>query len=176
MLDHKKISLIHVAKNKLGLDEATYRACLQNHGGVSSSKELTAQGFKKLMDHFMVCGFARATSRSPLQKTAYQKYLEKWQALGTRPGMASAQQLAMIEAVWDTLAGYWNRDGNGDRSKALQGFIKKRFDSVDHLRFLARDEAYKITEALKSIQRRGQGSGARGQNKNPETQPPNPET
>jgi hypothetical protein len=117
--------------------------------GRASSKALNGLEAARLAQHM-----AKLANQPKRHDTRFESYVSKWTALGERPGMASPAQLAMIECIWDQLESYWNRDGNGDRSKALQGFIKKRFDSVDHLRFLARDEAYKITEALKSIQRR----------------------
>jgi len=35
------LAKIHIAKKQLGMDDATYRAMLQSHGGVTSSKDLT---------------------------------------------------------------------------------------------------------------------------------------
>ena len=156
MATKNQLSRIHILKNKLGLADDVYRGMIATmFSGRASSKALNGLEAAKLAQHM-----AKLAGEPKRRDTRFESYESKWAALGTRPGMASPAQLAMIECIWDSLeATFWNKDGNGDRDKALNGFIKKRFESVERLRFLARDEAYKITEALKSIQRRNQGSG-----------------
>ena len=151
MATKNQLSRIHILKSKLGLADDVYRGMIATmFSGRASSKALNGLEAARLAQHM-----AKLAGEPKRRDTRFESYASKWQALGERPGMASPAQLAMIECLWDSLeATYWNKDGQGDRNKALHGFIKKRFDSVDHLRFLARDEAYKITEALKSIQKR----------------------
>jgi phage gp16-like protein len=51
------LAKIHIAKKELGLDEDTYRAMLQQHGGVSSSKDLTPLGAARVLQHLERAGF-----------------------------------------------------------------------------------------------------------------------
>ena len=150
MATKNQLCRIHILKNKLGLSDDVYRGMIAGmFNGRASSKALNGVEAARLAQHM-----AKLANEPKRHDAHFESYVAKWKALGERPGMASPAQLAMIEAIWDSLSDYWNRDGHGDRDKALNGFIKKRFDSVERLRFLAHDEAYKITEALKSIQRR----------------------
>lgn len=190
MLHRRQIAVIHVAKNRLGLDDATYRAVLKQYGGVSSARFLTRSAFLAVMRHFEACGFKTAqgaarvsglmarentaaqdagnpkhATRSTKQETGDQKadprfsrdgylrHLAKWQALGVRPGMATAPQLAHIEALWDEMQWYWNHDGRGDRKAALSGLLQ-RLCGVQTLRFVSFDDAARVIDCLKGIQGR----------------------
>lgn len=51
------LAKIHIAKKQLGLDDDTYRAMLLQHGGVSSSKDLTPLGAAKVLQHLEKAGF-----------------------------------------------------------------------------------------------------------------------
>jgi phage gp16-like protein len=51
------LAKIHIAKKQLGLDDDTYRAMLLQHGGVSSSKDLTPLGAAKVLRHLENAGF-----------------------------------------------------------------------------------------------------------------------
>lgn len=52
MLDHKKLAVIHITRNELGLGEEEYRDTLEKVTGVRSSRELDEAGFRKLMRYF----------------------------------------------------------------------------------------------------------------------------
>jgi hypothetical protein len=52
MLDHKKLAVIHITRNELGLAEQEYRDTLEKVTGVRSSRELDEAGFRKLMRYF----------------------------------------------------------------------------------------------------------------------------
>lgn len=61
-----ELAQIHIAKVQLGLDDDAYRAILVKVTGKTSSKDLTWQGRKALLDHFKKIGFkvkAKAASR-----------------------------------------------------------------------------------------------------------------
>ena len=60
----KDIQLIHIAKQQLGMDDATYRAMLWSVARVKSSTALDFAGRKKVIDHLKACGFA------PISKNA----------------------------------------------------------------------------------------------------------
>jgi phage gp16-like protein len=51
------LAKIHIAKKQLGLDDETYRAMLQQHGGVTSSKDLTPLAAAKVLQHLERSGF-----------------------------------------------------------------------------------------------------------------------
>lgn len=55
-LNKNHISLIHVAKTKLGLKEEEYRALLHQFN-VNSSKDLTYAQFERLLEQFEKLGF-----------------------------------------------------------------------------------------------------------------------
>jgi len=49
-LDRRKLALIHIVKKELCLSDDEYRAILKKEAGVTSSKNLTDIGFRKLMN------------------------------------------------------------------------------------------------------------------------------
>ena len=60
----KLITLIHVAKNELALDDSTYREVLQNTVGKTSSKDCTMPELRKLLDTLKSKGFT-VTPKEP---------------------------------------------------------------------------------------------------------------
>ena len=140
-LTRNQITILHVAKNHLALDENTYRDALKAHAGVRSAKDLDYQGFRRVMKHFEACGFKRqgsgARDHVPVR----------------RPGMATTRQIKKIYALWWSLGGSYYQKGN--ERKALRAFLKKRF-RVDHENFLRPHTAWKVIEAIKAIAARGE--------------------
>lgn len=120
-----QLSVIHLAKKQLGLDDDTYRAVLKTHGGVESSKDLDAAGFEAVMRYFKRCGF----------ESTWRK-----RNFGDRTGMASARQVDFIRKLWRKLTG-------GDDEAALNKWLK-RTGKVDALRFLTPDAARKAITGL----------------------------
>jgi phage gp16-like protein len=59
----RDITLIHVAKQKLGMDDETYRAMLWTVARVKSSAELDFAGRRKVLDHLKGCGFKVQAAR-----------------------------------------------------------------------------------------------------------------
>ena len=116
-------ALIHKAKADLGMDEETYRQMLRNVAGVASSVELTARGFEAVIIHLESVGFRKVLGKH--EATGYTARLKRWQALGSRPGMASAAQLARIETDWELLRWYWAPKGFANAELALRGFVGK---------------------------------------------------
>jgi hypothetical protein len=53
----KKKALIHIARENLHLDEETYRQILKGVAGVGSAKDLTTEGFQRVMQRFQEMGF-----------------------------------------------------------------------------------------------------------------------
>ncbi len=64
MASNANLAKIHIAKKQLGMDDATYRAMLLTHGGVSSSKDLTLIGAAKVLAHLERCGFKPTSSKA----------------------------------------------------------------------------------------------------------------
>jgi phage gp16-like protein len=60
----RDIQLIHVARQKLAMDEDTYRAMLWSVARVKSSTELDFAGRKKVLDHLKASGFKVVAKRS----------------------------------------------------------------------------------------------------------------
>ena len=56
-IKRREITLIHVAKQQLGMDDDTYRAMLWSVARVKSSTALDFAGRKKVLDHLKACGF-----------------------------------------------------------------------------------------------------------------------
>lgn len=52
-MDKKKLALIHIVKNALGLPDSEYRKILQDVCAVASAKDLDEAGFRKLMNYFV---------------------------------------------------------------------------------------------------------------------------
>jgi len=64
-LARREIQLIHVARQKVSMDEDTYRALLHDRFGVASSKDMDWKQRKELLDHFKTLGFKSTASTRP---------------------------------------------------------------------------------------------------------------
>ncbi len=146
-----QIGLVKLAVKQLGIDDATYREMLRSVAGVSSAKDLDTEGLDKVMDHLKARGFVK--TKTPAKFIKFIEYKEKWRKLGSRPGMATPGQLAAIEVAWNASSSFWNRDGQGDRDRALRGFLQAKF-KVDDLRFLSDAQASKVIYAITAIRGR----------------------
>jgi len=133
-------AILHVAKQKLGLDDDLYRQALVRIAGVTSSTELDQSGFEAMMGFFEYCGF------KPIGKGA-PRY-------GNRPGMATYAQLELIRELWREL-----HDTRECDDAALLGWLRK-YHKVDSMRFLTMDGARKAITALKAWKARPKASAA----------------
>lgn len=61
----KLIQLIHVAKSRLGLDDATYRAILERKTGKSSSTAMSMSELEAVLEHMRSLGFEDRSSGGP---------------------------------------------------------------------------------------------------------------
>ena len=59
----------------LGLDDQAYRQMLLNVAGVTSSRDLSEAGFRKVMKHFERCGFQSSNHR-PAPAGQRMRFLE----------------------------------------------------------------------------------------------------
>lgn len=79
MINQKKLSLIHVAVNKLKLTDQEYREILKDNFNKKSSKQLCDLEFTQLMKIFKLMGFETIKSDriTPAQRALIYKYCER---------------------------------------------------------------------------------------------------
>lgn len=128
----KQIAMIHLAKAKLGMDEHAYRTLLLRVGGVSSAKDLDTFGLDKLIDAFAKAGFI-------LERGERRQF-------GWRDGMASTNQVRLIQSLWCDWIG---RETEAGLDAWLERTVK-----VSSLRFLTYSKAAKAIGALRTMVRR----------------------
>lgn len=150
------LARVHIAKKELGLSGEEYDAALERFGA-SSAADLEVDQLGELDRYFQSLGWQPKPKRS--ETDAYYIYLEKWKArAGERPGMATPEQLALIDILWDKLAWWWNKDGRGKRDTALRGFLQRQcgVSFLEFVKFKKEEEdrysgAHEFIEALKKI-------------------------
>ncbi len=52
-IPNKKLALIHIVKKELNLSDSEYRDILKEVAGVNSAKDITGEGFRKLMQYLV---------------------------------------------------------------------------------------------------------------------------
>lgn len=126
-----QLALIHVAKKELGLPDGDYRSLLELHGGVTSAKHLTLEGFERVMKRIEELGFqsSNIASRQPKHRP-YQD----------AEGTPYPAQLKMIEHQFEQL-GFFEEERRQGFCKRM---IKKPWPQT-------RAEANKVFEALKAM-------------------------
>jgi hypothetical protein len=131
------IRIIHVAKNKTGIDDEGYRGILSGIG-VSSSKELSSlEQFDYVMAAFKNLGFTYSPrlSKSPGRKRA-----------ATVPdveGFITQKQEYYIKGLWQLCSRIKD-------DKSLKAMIK-RIGRVDDIRMLRREKASAVILAMRDI-------------------------
>jgi len=132
-----KLSLIHIAKDDVGLTDDAYRALLGGAAGVNSAAKIEFEyQFNDIMKAFEKLGF-KSTPRYGGKKIRPQ-WADQWGGTG--------DQRAKIEVMWKSLA-------RNKSEKALRAFIK-RIAHVDHPRFLTTELARKVILALEAMARK----------------------
>ncbi|MEW6562723.1 MAG: regulatory protein GemA [Pseudomonadota bacterium] len=128
----RDIQFIHIAKQQLGMDDATYRAMLMSVGGVDSSSKLDIKGRKLVLEHFKACGFkVRSTGKAKAQPS--------------RP-LAEYPEAKKIRALWlmlHELGAVRNAS-----EEALASYVK-RMTRVDALQWITGAQAETVIESLK---------------------------
>lgn len=130
-LGPKKVAVIQVARQQLGMAEDDYRAMLRTIGGVSSSKELDETAFEAVMVHLSRLGFRSDWNR---------------RNFGYRPDMATPRQVAFIRNLWGTFT-----DGKGT-DETLGKWLEAKF-GISAVRFVPSDKAQKVIGALQAMTR-----------------------
>ena len=129
-LKRREIQLIHVARQKVGMDEDTYRALLHDRFGLSSSTDMDWRQRKQLLDHFKTLGFKVVPSKKRPQ---------------SRP-LASDVQSTKIRELWLML--HTNGKVRNPDESALAAFVKRQ-TKVDALQWLTTKQASAVIEELK---------------------------
>lgn len=122
------IKAIHTLKNKLGMTDDHYRQLLQSAAGVSSSKNLTPEADKAVMEALR--DLETRQQQSPVRKPAEAKIWALWYAVKTYLP-AEQQNVAYLLGIIGKVIGYPIR-------------------SAGYFPHLDSKECYKIIEALKA--------------------------
>ncbi len=131
----KEITLIHVLSGQIGLDEDTRRDMLALLTGKRSSKDLTWQERKRVIDHLVSKGGKVTTPRKSGRK------------IGTpsRPLDTSAMA-SKVRALWIALHGL---GAVRDPSEAALASYTKRIAKVDALQWATGEQLETLIETLK---------------------------
>ena len=131
------ITLIHIAKSQLGLDEETYRETLVDITKKDSSKNMTVPEMERVMEHFKKCGFKPTQNRKASPKSRNKE---------------KPQPVDKVRALWIGLYkdGYI-KDGS---EKALGSWVERMtkksngigYQSID---FVPTSEVASLIESLK---------------------------
>lgn len=85
-ITRNQIALLHVAKSRLGLNDARYRTALVHIAGATTSKDLDTSGFQAVLGVFQYMGFAPLSARGVNYSPGR--------------GMASFAQIELIQTLW----------------------------------------------------------------------------
>jgi hypothetical protein len=132
----RHFGLLHVARQRLGIAEDDWRALLRRAASVERARALDEHGFARVVAELERLGFRSSWSRITFG--------------GTRPGMATPGQLALIRALWRDFT-----DGRGDDASLGRLMAGKGWPS--HLRFLDGQTARKVIGALRMMVLRRSG-------------------
>ncbi len=132
----KLIAKIKLAQKQLGIEDEVYRDILYRKFRVSSCKALSDSQALVLIHHFQNLGWA-PHSRKP------KKYDDQKGDIYS----ATPKQKRLIEVLW------YNIYRGNDEMKHLRQFLWNHF-KVSDVRFLDKDKAGDVIEALKKMQSR----------------------
>lgn len=80
------LAKVHVARQRLGLDDETYRGVLRERFGVESSAELDRRGLDGLLDHLQRLGFEPRPRRKVADPHDIDRQIRKIEALLAEKG------------------------------------------------------------------------------------------
>jgi phage gp16-like protein len=125
---NRLVTLIHVAKNELKLDEDTYRSLLEQTTGKTSSSDLTIAQLEAVLLRMKTSGFTVKTKR------------------GGELKKADDGQSRMIRHLWLLL--HAAGEVRNPSELALAKYVEKQV-RVSALQFLSTEKASKVIERLK---------------------------
>ncbi len=131
------IAKIHIAKKDLGLDDGTYKDVLKRITGKDSSKNMTLNELKAVLDDFSRRGFvakrtAKTAKRHGKKTTAHQQ------------NQSRQAMIDKIEAILADMGLHWNYAHT--MSNNMFGKLQ--------LQFCTDDEMFKVMQAMAVYQRR----------------------
>ena len=139
MATTSQIRKIHTLKNLLGLDDDLYHDMLMSFG-VCTSKDLTFTEATVFLD---------ILETKAVERNLWKKQPKKYEDMDRGSKMATPPQLRMIKGLWREIC-YCDNDEFA--SKSLRKFLKAKF-KVDDIRFLTKNKAIKVIQAIKGIQK-----------------------
>lgn len=129
LMTSRYITLIHIAKSQLNLDDETYRHLLVSETKKSSTKEMTAWELEKVLKNLKSKGFKVAKPKKSGSITASEPLHRK------------------IRSLWLELA---DAGAVKNRSeKALNAYVK-RITGVELMNWLTTAQCHKVIETLKN--------------------------
>jgi len=134
------LSVIHIAKKQLALEDDSYRDLLERLTGQRSSAKLDAEQRRIVLAEFKRLGFKQQSAQQSSANGGAKK-----PRIGTRR-LAADPRARKVRALWLTL---WQLAAVRDPSEdALAAFVK-RVARVDDLAWLSPQQFHAVTEALK---------------------------
>jgi hypothetical protein len=130
------ITQVQVARKRLNMSDADYRAMLQRVAGVASSKELTQAAFSRVMDEFERLGFV-STAR-------HEAELHQTRAAWT----SSPAQRSKIIALWTAYKGQPDPDG-------LRRWLEHHH-GISDVKFCSAEKARKVIGSLMGFKKKPQ--------------------
>jgi hypothetical protein len=145
-MTHPRIAAVKMAAKAVGLTiDDDYRAFLKSRVGVTSCKDLNGAQFRTLMEEFRKLGREPRKPRPVKEPTFLDVRVAYWQArLGYRPGMASPEQMGLIEELWERIR------RSPEREKSLRQWLLK-WHKVGDITWIDDKKAPKIIEAEKRM-------------------------
>lgn len=125
----KYITLIHIAKSQLNLDDDTYRHLLLTVTKKTSTKDMSVWELEKVLHNFKSKGF-KVKSSKKVEKISATKPVHK-----------------KIRSLWLELADAGEVKNRSE--KAINSYVK-RIVGVEVMDWLNTDQAMKVIESLKS--------------------------
>lgn len=156
-----QIKRIHTLKAHRNMSEEDYRAFLAGFEGAKSCKDLTYEQARKAIT-LLQEGIPSQVRNDEMgdgipehlrHVKSVQLYgwgANKYECLGSRPGMAEPAQLRKIEAIWATKT-YLNDPNQID--EGLRKFLEHKF-RISHITFIRADIVERIIKAVQSIKRK----------------------
>lgn len=129
----KQQALLHVAKAKLGLTESDYRSVLSLYGGAESSKDLSLEGFRHVLNYLERIGF-----KNPNAGKVHQAQAKAPQS--DPEGLPYPAQLKKMQELFAAL--------EIDAAERQQAFCRRQ---IKKPWAQTRAEANKIIEGLKAM-------------------------
>jgi phage gp16-like protein len=142
-----QIKIIHALKGALKLDDETYRAMLSSYNCAISSKALSFEQAKDLIDRMEV----NAVNAGVWEKKPGADH----SAMINRPGFATWKQIKMIHAMWGEVS---RQPDQASRKKALNTFLNNHF-GISFVDWLPSEMVQKVVMTLGRMKHQAEKRG-----------------